>query len=321
VPYCGAMELRDFGKTSLRVSAYGLGCARIGGVFQGNAGGFVDLLAFAFERGINFFDTADMYTQGESEALIGKALKGKRDRIVIASKAGYRLPARRQLAGKLKPLLRPLVRTLKLKRERMPSSSRGSLSQDFSSKYLQTAVEGSLRRLKTEYLDILQLHSPPLEVVERGEWLPALEGLQRSGKVRYFGIAVDTLEAGLAALSYDRVSSLQFRLSLLEPQAADELFPRAGSRGVGVIARECLGNGLLAKAPEAIDLRAVCSSAEEEARRAVQLAELRTAAAANQQTLLQSALAYPPGVNGVSVTLLGARSVEQLRGLLDAAGC
>jgi aryl-alcohol dehydrogenase-like predicted oxidoreductase len=314
------MRLRDFGNTSLQVSEYGLGCARIGGVFQGNSSGFLDLLAFAFERGINFFDTADMYSQGESEALIGKALRGKRERIVIASKAGWRSPARRQLLSKLKPLLRPLVQKLKIKRERLPSASKGALSQDFSPEYLRRAVEGSLRRLRTDHLDLLQLHSPPLEIVERGEWQSVLEDLRRAGKVRYYGIAVDSMDAGLAALRYDSVSSLQFRLSLLEPQAADELFPLASRKGVGVIARECLGNGLLAKPADKIDLKANCSSAEEEARRALQLAELRRAAEANGRSLLQAALAYPPTVNGVSVTLLGARSVEQLRGLLTAAG-
>lgn len=314
------MKLRDFGNTSLRVSEYGLGCARIGGVFQGNASGYLDLLAFAFERGVTFFDTADMYSQGESEALIGKALRGKRDRIIIASKAGYRLPGRRQLVAKLKPLLRPLVQKLKIKRESLPSASKGAISQDFSPRYLLSAVEGSLRRLRTDHLDILQLHSPPLEVVERGEWLPAMEQLQRAGKIRYFGVAVDSVEAGLAALRCAGVSALQFRLSLLEPQAADVLFPQALARGVGTIARECLGNGLLAKPADQIDLKANCSSAEEEARRVVQLAELRQIADAGGRTLLQSALAYPPSLSSVGVTLLGARNVEQLRGLLDAAG-
>jgi aryl-alcohol dehydrogenase-like predicted oxidoreductase len=313
------MRLRDFGTTSLQVSEYGLGCARIGGMFQGNSSGFLDLLAFAFERGINFFDTADMYSQGESEALIGKAFLGKRDRVVIASKVGWRSPGRRQLLSKLKPLLRPLVQKLKIKRERLPSATKGALSQDFSPEYLRRSVEGSLRRLRTDHLDILQLHSPPEEVIEGGEWLPALEELRRAGKVRYYGVAVDSLDAGFAALRCAGVSSLQFRLSLLEPQAAEGLFPQALSRGVGVIARECLGNGLLAKPPELVDLKANCSSPAQEAERAAQLGELRSAAASRGRTLLQTALAYPPSVDGVGVTLLGARSVEQLRGLLSAA--
>src|SRR5262245_32719749 len=139
------MELRPFGNTSLRVSEFGLGCARIGGVFQSGSRGFLDLLAFAFDSGVTFFDTADMYSQGESESLIGKAFRRKRDRIVIASKAGYSLPSRQRWAGRVKPLLRPMVRLLKIRREQLSSGSRGSLSQDFSPAYLRSAVEGSLR--------------------------------------------------------------------------------------------------------------------------------------------------------------------------------
>lgn len=312
------MQLRDFGNTSLRVSAYGLGCARVGGIFQSGSAGFIDLLSFAYDNGVTFFDTADMYSQGESESLIGKALRGKRDRVVIASKAGYKLPGQRRLAGKLKPLLRPLIQALKIRRDRLPSGSRGALSQDFSPKYLRGAVEGSLKRLRTDYLDILQLHSPPTDVIERGEWAPALEELRRTGKVRYFGIAVDSLDAGLAALKMPGVTSIQFTLSLLEQQAAERLFPQAQSQGVGVIARECLGNGLLAKAATEVDIKANCSSEEQVAQRTRQLEELRQAAQAAGKSLLQTAVAYPLTVPGVSVTLLGARTVAQLSGLLDA---
>jgi len=311
------MRTRAFGNTALKVSEFGLGCARLGGVFQSNSRGFLDLLAFAFESGITFYDTADMYSQGESESLIGKALRKHRDRIVIASKAGYSLPARRKLAGRIKPLLRPVVRLLKLRRDRLPSGSRGALSQDFSPRYLRTAVEGSLRRLRTDYLDVFQLHSPPLDVVERGEWLSGLEELKRVGKIRYYGIAVDSIDAGLAALRYPGVSSVQFTLNLLEQGAAAELFPQAEARGVGGIARECLANGLLVKAPDQIDLKGYCSSPEQEQKRAAQLAELR-ATSNSGETVLQKALAYPLSVPGVSVALLGARSIEQLRPLLAA---
>jgi len=313
------MRLRDFGNTSLQVSELGLGCARIGGVFQSNARGFLDLLSFAFDSGVNFFDTADMYSQGESESLIGKALRGKRDRVVIASKAGYSLPSRRRWAGRIKPLLRPLVQLLKIRRDQLPSGSRGALSQDFSPTYLQAAVEGSLRRLRTDYLDILQLHSPPLDVVERGEWLPALEELKRNGKIRYYGVAVDSIDAGLAALRYPGVSSVQFTLNLLERGGADALFPTAERQGVGGIARECLANGLLVKRPDEIDLKGYCSSPAQELQRTEQLAALRREAADTGRSVLRSAIAYPGSVPGVSVTLLGARSIEQLASLLEAA--
>jgi len=313
------MELRPFGNTSLRVSEFGLGCARIGGVFQSNARGFLDLLSFAFDSGVTFFDTADMYSQGESESLLGKSFASKRDRVVIASKVGYCLPAQRRVAGRLKPLLRPLVRFLKLRRDQLPSASRGALTQDFSAKYLRGAVEGSLRRLRTDYIDILQLHSPPLDVIERGEWQSALEELKRTGKIRYYGVAVDSIEAGLAALALPGISSLQFTLNLLEPAAAQELFPKAAAQRVGGIARECLANGLLVKPADQIDLKAYCSSPEEEAQRAQQLADLRTAAAADGDSVLRRALSYPRTVAGVNVTLLGARNIEQLRPLLDVA--
>jgi aryl-alcohol dehydrogenase-like predicted oxidoreductase len=313
------MEQRSFGDTALRVSKFGLGCARIGGVFQGDPRAFLELLAFAYDSGITFFDTADMYSQGESEALIGKALGSKRDRIVIASKVGYALPSRRRWVARVKPLLRPLIRALKISRDKLPSGARGALSQDFSPGYLLNAVEGSLRRLRTDHLDILQLHSPPLEVVERGEWLRALEELQRTGKVRYYGLAVDSIEAGLAALRYPGVSSLQFTLNLLEPAGADELFPTAQRQGVGGIARECLANGLLVKRTDDIDLKGYCNSPEQEAHRARQLLELRREAETSGLPLLRRALDYPSTVPGVSVTLLGARSVQQLRQLLVAA--
>src|SRR6185503_8960413 len=120
----------------------------------------------------------------------------------------------------------PAVRLLKLRRDQLPGGSRGALTQDFSPKYLVQAVEGSLKRLRTDYLDLLQLHSPPLEVVERGDWQSALDELKRTGKIRYYGVAADSIEGGLAALRFPGVSSVQFTLSLLEQRAATELFPQ-----------------------------------------------------------------------------------------------
>jgi aryl-alcohol dehydrogenase-like predicted oxidoreductase len=311
------MQSRAFGTTDLKVSEFGMGCARIGGIFQAGTAGFLDLLACARDSGITFFDTADMYSQGESEALLGRAFRGAaRSRVVIASKAGYCLPARRKLAARLKPLLRPAIQWLGLRRERLPSFSRGVPTQDFSPKYLRAAVEASLRRLRTDYLDLFQLHSPPLEVIERGDWEPALDALRRAGKIRYYGIACDTVEGGIAALRYPNVSSVQFTLNLLEQRAEEALLPRLRAKGVAGIARECLANGLLAKRPEDVDLAAYCQSPEERVLREGQLAQCRDRAAKSGGTVTRSALEYVSGVEGVSVSLLGVRTVDQLRGLL-----
>jgi aryl-alcohol dehydrogenase-like predicted oxidoreductase len=311
------MHLRAFGKTDLTVSEFGLGCARIGGIFQRDTPGFLNLLSAARDARINFFDTADMYSQGESEALLGRAFRRVRSQVVIATKAGYCLPARRRLLARLKPLLRPAIKLLRLRRDRLPASARGALTQDFSPAYLRRAAEGSLKRLRTDYLDLFQLHSPPAEVVERGEWEPALEALKREGKIRYYGIAVDTIEAGLAALRYAGVSSLQFTVNLLDQRAADALALPARARGVAVIARECLANGLLVKRAEEIDLSKYCQSPDEQKLRAEQLDEYRRKAANEGSSLVQIALEYATGAPGVSVALVGARSVEQLRGVLD----
>ena len=300
----------------MKVSEFGLGCARIGGIFQADTAGFLRLLSVARDAGINFFDTADMYSQGESEALIGRAFRGQRDRVIIASKAGYCLPKRRRLAARLKPLLRPAIRLLKIRRQRLPASVRGSIAQDFSPEYLRKAVEGSLRRLHTDYLDLFQLHSPPADVVERGEWEPALEALKRAGKIRYYGVSCDTVEAGLAALRYSGVSSLQFTLSLLEQRVALALLPVVRANGVAGIARECLANGLLAKKANEVDLGAYCQSAEQRALREEQLAKFRRLADDQGTSLAVMALQYASGTDGVAVTLVGARAPDQLRSLL-----
>ena len=310
------MKLRAFGNTDLRVSEFGLGCARIGGIFQGDSRGFLNLFAAAADFGINFYDTADMYSQGESEVLLGRAFKKQRSRVIIASKAGYCLPSRRRFAARLKPILRPVIKLLKLRRERLSSGARGALSQDFSPTYLRQAIESSLRRLRTDYLDVFQLHSVPLEVVERGEWEPVLEDLRRSGKLRYYGVSCDSLDAGLAGLSYGGVSSVQCVLNLLEPGSAQELVPRARARGVGIIARECLANGLLIKPADAIDLKGYCSSDAEIAKREEQLKQFRLEAEQAGVSLTTLALKYVTDQEGVSVALLGARSVDQLRSLL-----
>jgi aryl-alcohol dehydrogenase-like predicted oxidoreductase len=310
------VRTRAFGKTTLTVSEFGVGCARIGGIFQGDTRAFLNLISEAYDSGINFFDTADMYSQGESEVIVGRALRRVRSRVVIASKAGYCLPGRRRFAAALKPVLRPLIRALKLRRDRLPSGARGVLAQDFSPAYLTRAVEGSLRRLRTDYIDLLQLHSPSAEVVARGEWQPALESLQRAGKIRYYGISCDTDEAALAALEFPDVVSLQVVLNLLETRSLASVLPRARAQGVAVIARECLSNGLLVKGAGEIDLGAYCSSPEERALREEQLASLRARAAESGGPLAKLAMDYVRNTEGVSVTLLGVRSVAQLRGLL-----
>src|SRR5438067_1050919 len=129
-----------------------------------------------------------MYTQGESERLLGQAFRAKRDRVVIATKFGFRLPAQKKLIARVKPFLKPLVGRLGLKSQHIHAGLRGAVSeQDFSAAYITSAVEASLRRLKTDYIDVYQLHSPSIDVLRHGEFVEPLEKLRQQGKVRYGG--------------------------------------------------------------------------------------------------------------------------------------
>src|SRR5438309_614458 len=139
------MQYRRFGKGDSRVSAFGLGCARLGSV--GTAGGTqsgLRLIGEAIDCGINFFDTADIYGQGESEVLLGKALKSHRHKVVIATKAGYCLSSRGRLAKWLKPGLR-LALKLRPGFQKSIARARGAQkAQNFSAEYLTARVEASL---------------------------------------------------------------------------------------------------------------------------------------------------------------------------------
>jgi aryl-alcohol dehydrogenase-like predicted oxidoreductase len=312
------MQHRSFGTTNLQVSQLGLGCARIGGIFKYGAAELIELLHTAQRLGINFFDTSDMYCQGESEQLIGRAFRKRRHEIVIASKVGYILPGQRKLIARVKPLVRPLIRLLGVKRSQLPAVVRGTPRQSFEPRYLIKAVEGSLRRLRTDHLDLLQLHSPPAEVIEHGAWLGALEQLRRAGKTRYFGISCDTVAAANAALAVPGLSSLQVVVNLFEREHADQVIAAAHKRGIAIIARECLANGVLAKAERDIDLAAYCSTAEQVSARRDALKAYRDTARTRGISISALALEYASTLPGVAVALVGASRADQLRETVQA---
>ena len=149
-------------RTDLRVARLGLGGAKLGGVFNDlNGRAAIELVQAAIDAGITFLDTSNLYAQGESEEIIGRAIARRRDQVTIASKAGYVLTGRKKFASRAKGALRPVVQRLGIKRTWIPGSVRGAtLSQDFASRSLILSAEQSLRRLATDHLDVLFLHSP-----------------------------------------------------------------------------------------------------------------------------------------------------------------
>jgi aryl-alcohol dehydrogenase-like predicted oxidoreductase len=215
------MNLRPLGNTGLHVSEIGFGAWGIGGNVGGSVAygptddeASVAALRRAVDRGVNFFDTAAFYGYGHSEQLLGHTLSAVRDQVVFATKAGFVDAAGRQ---------------------------------DFSPHHLRESLEGSLRRLRTEWVDLYQLHSPSIAELEADERIVAtMEALVREGKTRTWGISVRNPDDGRQALARWTVPCLQVNLNLLDQRAADSgLLDLCAARRVGVIARTPLCFGFL----------------------------------------------------------------------------
>lgn len=297
-----------------------MGCARIGGLFEGHSRlESVALLRRALDSGITFFDTADMYTQGASEALVGEAFEHLRDRVIIATKVGYRVPEKLRFLSRVKPALRPLVARLKLRSAGLPTALRTApANQDFSATYLATAVEASLRRLRTDYIDIYQLHDPPRDVLAQGEFVPTLERLRAQGKIRQWGVAGQDPSDATCAVRLPGLSSMQIALSALEQAALTTALPVAGRAGLGIIARQVFASGLLTR-----DVRSVVASnldpdAATAERKRMQLEQYAELAQQSGRTRVELALQFALSQRDVSVVLVGFSRLDQLSEALRA---
>jgi aryl-alcohol dehydrogenase-like predicted oxidoreductase len=304
------VRYRQFGKTGWRVSEIGFGGARIGGLLAQDGGRATSLktLEAACDAGINFFDTADMYSQGESEILVGKAFRNKRDRVFIATKGGYSLPRQKRLIQFIKPFAKPIVRALGLRRSAVPASLSGTVSQDFSPGYLREAVEASLRRLQSDHIDLYQLHSPPREELTGSRLQDALGLLGRlktEGKIREYGIALDSVYDAVHCLDMEGLASLQMPFGLMDLQALDGVFDKVSDRQLGIIARGCFGGGALKQSLTEAELRA----SEPQWERALQIKRL---AEQMQRSALEAALQFALSIERISVTILGMRTPEHV---------
>jgi aryl-alcohol dehydrogenase-like predicted oxidoreductase len=200
-----------------------------------------------------------MYSQGESEILVGKAFRKKRDKVFIATKGGYCLPGRKRLIQLIKPFVKPIVRAIGLRSSPVPAALSGTISQDFSPGHLRKAVEASLRRLQSDHIDLYQIHSPPREEL-RGtqiqDALGLLERLKAEGKIREYGIALDSVYDAVHCLDMEGLASLQMPFGLMDLQALDGVFDKVSERQLGIIARGCFGGGALKQSLTEAELRA-----------------------------------------------------------------
>ena len=209
------MNYRDLGETGMRVSEISLGTWALGGDW-GTVGEDDAYAALnrAVDLGVNFLDTADVYGDGRSERLIARLLKDRPDEeILVATKAGRRLD---------------------------PHTAR-----DYDYEHLSAFVERSLENLEVEALDLLQLHCPPTEAYRQDFTFEALEKLKQEGKVRHYGVSVEKVEEARMALGYPGVEAVQIIFNIFRQKPAEEFFPLAEEREIGILARVPLASGLL----------------------------------------------------------------------------
>lgn len=208
------MDYRELGRTGYRVSTISFGAWAIGGTW-----GHVDerdataALHRALDLGVNFFDTADVYGDGRSERLLARLRRERSEPFVVATKAGRRLSPH--------------------------------VAEGYTLENLRGFVERSLRNLEVEALDLLQLHCPPPAVYEDDTVFAALDSLVAAGKIRYYGVSVETVAEALRATERPNVQSVQIIFNMFRHKPADELFAAARERRVGIIARVPLASGLL----------------------------------------------------------------------------
>lgn len=228
------------------MSVVGLGCSHLGAQRRARTRAeLVRLLEHAVDRGITFFDSADVYMAGESERLLGEVLTHHRERVVVATKVGFRSLVPEALLAHVRPALWSVTRR-KATGHRVWRQARGWLRRaDYSADYPQAAVEGSLTRLRTDRIDLLQLHSPTAAALDRDGALETLERLAAQGKIRAYGLAFATSAQAQSAVRGGGFSTLQVPVSISGPAAVDNILAWAQQRGIGVIANQPLRGGAL----------------------------------------------------------------------------
>jgi len=222
------MKYRTIGDTGIEVSAVGFGLWTIStrwwGIEDERHG--LHLLRKAYDAGVTFFDTADTYGEGKGETMLADALGDVRDRIVIATKFGY-----------------------DFYNHTNERDGHKELPQDFSPKHVRFAVEQSLQRLGTDYIDIYQAHNPRMWAVRSDELFVTLEGLKAEGKIRCYGAALGPANGwepeGIVLVRDRDIATLQIIYNMLEQDPGRNLIAAAEERGVGVLVRVPHSSGLL----------------------------------------------------------------------------
>jgi aryl-alcohol dehydrogenase-like predicted oxidoreductase len=208
------MRYRTLGKTGFAISEISFGAWAIGGAW-GDVRDEDSLAALhkAVDCGVNFIDTADVYGMGRSERLVAQLRRECKEKIVVATKAGRRLPSQ--------------------------------TVEGYSRENLIGWIEDSLRNLATDCLDLVQLHCPPTALYYRPEVFGYLDDLAAAGKIRYYGVSVERVEEALKAIEFPNVKTVQIIFNCFRLRPAELFFEQAQKRQAGILARVPLASGLL----------------------------------------------------------------------------
>jgi aryl-alcohol dehydrogenase-like predicted oxidoreductase len=293
------MNTRTLGKSGIQVKEIGLGLWPAGGDEWGPTDdrAILDVIDAALDEGINFYDTADVYGKGHSEELLGRAMKGRRDRFIVASKIGWL----------------------------DYDAERGMTAYDTLDKFI-AGVESNLRRLNTNHIDLLQSHinfrDPTMEI-----FLEGFHRLERDGKIRAYGCSSSNFDFIRAFNADGRCATLQIDYSILNRTPEEEIFPYCQANNIGVIVRGPLAMGILTgkmteetRFPEG-DFRRRWH--EVPAENQIYLDDLAKVARleplAQDRTMAQLALRFTLEHPAVSVVIPGAKNLRQLRDNIGAA--
>ena len=273
------METRQFGKTDMQVSVLGFGSSEIRGASPSD---IEQLLNTALDAGVNVLDTAACY--GNSEDLIGRAVASRRSDYFLFTKCGHNVG------------------------DELPDYP------DWDPRLLEASIERSLRRLRTDHVDLLQLHSCSLDVLRKGDVIKVLEKAKREGKTRYIGYSGDNEDARYA-IHTGAFDTLQTSVSIADQQEIDFTLPAARERGMGIIAKRPIAEAVWLH--ETLDKNAYAYPYWERLQ-TLNYDFLKSGASSSIATALRFTLSVP----GVDVAIVGTTSADHMRENIDmlAAG-
>ena len=271
------MEYQFLGKSDLNISRIGFGCMSL----KPEQKDFNDIVYAAMDRGINYFDTADLYDKGENEILLGKAFRGKRDKVIIASKAGNQW--REDGSG---------------------------WDWNPRKEYILKCADDSLRRLNTDYIDLFQLHGGTIED-NIDESIEAFEILLQQGKIRYYGLSSIRPNVIRKHVEYGKLTSVMIQYSLLDRRPEESILSYLKENDIGVVARGSVGTGLLLNKPA----KAYLNWSEKEVAHAADVVKKIAIRDSNDAQIAIQYVLQNPAINSA---IVGMHTMKQIEDAISA---